>query len=604
MIHAQAKIEAFSLERVYERVAMKSACIVPALAAIAAFASSASADSFLWNNAAGGAFESPENWSTFVFEKDGDGNLSISAESPAARCPGAGDSVYFGGGPYTVTFAGDHEVATLDNYSSTYWSRNGNPADQIVFDLGGHSLSVATRASVFTMYGDYSNLCFSNGTLNCSERLVRAGGGEQWNLGGTSGFGIGVTWGVNWSAGEPWSDWIPHIGMGLSGVEANLDSIYAQGSLATLRIDNGARVTVAKDVSFEKTGSTDFILAGEGTALGCRVFETSGHTATNIVEDGAVLTAQGIVNGWYGEWSDDLKQVAIIVRGGGRIVLTNHASNVTLPYMDGAADGGEGSVYYDVRASSNHRLVVEGEGSELRFDEAGDWRCPQFLLGSRQDSTNNFLVARDGALVHGSDSSSIVLGGAPGSFGHGVEIDDATVFVGHFLCGSEWANWDFGEGRMGQSSNAVLRVSGENALLEVRSYGASGNEANGCGGAMTLNYNAHLDIEIPPDGFARAPIQVPNNILFAKASEIPGYDTPACHLTLRALDWTRRHPATRQVLVSTGYDSTAAFQALIDNAVFPDVGGTAYMGELSIEDNGTKLVYRCPAAFGTLFMVE
>ena len=68
-----------------------------------AAATSVRADTFLWNNVAGGAFETPSNWKAITLGRDGDGNWEISSEDVAIRCPGAGDDVYFSGGPVTVT---------------------------------------------------------------------------------------------------------------------------------------------------------------------------------------------------------------------------------------------------------------------------------------------------------------------------------------------------------------------------------------------------------------------------------------------------------------------------------------------------------------------
>ncbi|MGI6496670.1 MAG: hypothetical protein ACOX5G_11420 [Kiritimatiellia bacterium] len=572
-----------------------------ALAAALLCASAAPADTFLWNNAAGGAFEAAANWKTIVFENVG-GNWEIVSEADATRCPDAGDAVYFSGGPATVTLAGDRTVDIIDNLSATYWNKYGNPADQIVFDLQGHTLDIASRGELFTMYGDHSSLVFSNGTVLCTAPLAHANGGDQWRIMDTTGFGIGVTWGENWAAGEPWSDWVPHIRLGLSGTEASLAALWLQGSLATATIDNGASVAVAGDVSVNRGGGDTFVLSGTNTTLSCRTFATSGHSQTNIVENGAVLTAAGIANGWYGHWSDALKQVTFLVRGGGKMILTN--DNASLYYVEGVADGGDGAVYYDFLETHNHLVWVDGEGSEIRFDREGGWRNPQFLIGPRKASTNHFLRVSNGALVHGANSSSLVIGGGPGSIDHGVIIEDATVSVGHFLCGSEWPSFETGSPLMGHSSNALIRISGPGALLEARAYGAAGNEANGVAGTITFNYNAHLDIAIPPDGFDQTPIQAPNNRIYSKASEIPGYGTPGCRLTLHARDWSRRHPGSRQVIASSGEDSTGAFQTLIDNASFPDVAGTAYLGELSIEDNGTKLVYACPPAFGTTLFLR
>lgn len=169
-----------------------------------------------------------------------------------------------------------------------------------------------------------------------------------------------------------------------------------------------------------------------------------------------------------------------------------------------------------------------------------------------------------------------------------VEVDSGTVSAAYVGFGSENGN--------GTNINCRLVVRGANARIEA--IGSKYSDP----GEMFFNDGTSIEIEIPADGFhdevgnLRAPIYAARSGWFAAtpSNEATGGRMPKLTLSPDAFD--HANPGKRIVLMemtrTTEDEKKAKGTALLRHlAETADIGATVPGGNLSVSDDGLKLVY-------------
>ena len=146
----------------------------------------------------------------------------------------------------------------------------------------------------------------------------------------------------------------------------------------------------------------------------------------------------------------------------------------------------------------------------------------------------------------------------------GVNVSNATVNCVRLLLGSKVSP--------AASSNDFVHVAGETARINV-----SGNGMD----SIYLRMGARLKFTIPENGFAETPIATAGGVKVENDEDFFAVDPVKLVIDASAFK------GDRVTLISCVSNSTYYLQRLVNNKVF--VGKNR--GKLSIEDNGTKLVY-------------
>ena len=530
------------------------------------------ADTFVWSSPTGGDFEEAANWRV---------NNAI-----PATCPGAGDSILFCAGTYTVILAADHTVAAIDLSTGETETREWDGHDVFfpTINLGKHTLTATDRIDVSLRTPQYWNenpeefgsLTFINGTVVCNGSLMQCGD-EAVNNTSATGFGAGVCWGQNW-----FDRVRGHLVIG-DGATANVASAFVMGYNSGIRVTDGGALHVSGWMQSHHRALEHLSISGTGTTVSIDTFNVSGQPKTNVVENGANASFGQIRWGyWWGEGGN-----ALVVRSGATLSLSRQ---------------NEWEAFAEQTDNIHDSLVlVTGEGSTLAIPENS-----VFQFGNKNNNVNQTLRVENGGAVRGPQSSRIIIGRGPGCTGNCLDVDNGTIEVGKIHFGDSWQVWDFSPDGpyYGYSSNGLFRISGSVPSVHVTSQSWDGGGHMLFEGTVNLDFDTTLQFDIPATGWASAPLLIDSR-LWTAPSTIPGYENaPSCRLVVNPLDFGRARPGMRVILVETAIDSTAAFDTLIANASLGDAAGTAFAGELSIEDNGCKLVYRAPNSNTTVILLR
>jgi len=539
-----------------------------------------------------GDWEAASNWTV-----DGETATTYPGETSDA------DEVWLtNSGTYTITLAANHTVSVFQanktgDYSPAWsWST-------VTVDLGGKRLAVTKRLDVTCetySWGSHPSdpriplsVSFIHGVVSSPSAIsVQYGGGTAAAYEKATGVGSGLAWGPSY-AGR-----VRGI-LGFTGesLTANFNAVQLVSSHSRISVSDGAQVVVTNSVTIgglNDTPSLRIHVTGERSRFSCKqLFDNAYKGHTNLFENGSVSSVGQYVmgNDYWGTGDGGYA----IVRSGATLNLTNTTGNV---YCN------------NQRGLRPMHFVVTGAGSKLTMAGSSTFWIEKF-----SNSPSNTLDVLDGAVFQGSTDNLLLVGACDGAnvlteknFNHMVTVSNATLSVGKLLFGG--IAWDekTKSYMYGVSSNNIFRIQGRNGRIEVSGTGrARAKVGTGYGeeGTANLNYNALLAFEVPPEGFAKVPFAVTNGTLQCKTSLLMD-NVPACRLEIAARKWSHKCGGETQVLVQTAKDSTAAIQALIDNATFVGFRADDPLPTLSLvtEGTSTSLVMTAPPKRGLAVIVR
>jgi hypothetical protein len=115
---------------------------------------------------------------------------------------------------------------------------------------------------------------------------------------------------------------------------------------------------------------------------------------------------------------------------------------------------------------------------------------------------------------------------------------------------------------------------------------------------------AQLRFTLPENGFNATPITTAGGVsVIADASEtVQTYSVVPSKLVIDASAFDPERIGRKQTLLACATDSTASLQRLVDNLEFVNTPSRR-QGTVTVEDNGTKLVYKSIGG-GTVFVLR
>ena len=211
----------------------------------------------------------------------------------------------------------------------------------------------------------------------------------------------------------------------------------------------------------------------------------------------------------------------------------------------------------------------------------------RYVSGLAINSTNCALNVQGGSTFT-AGSAKIEIGATGDSSYCGIHVDDSTMSGCKVLY--------IGSKESGRCcSNDYFHVSGAAA-----SVGVTGTDAD----SIRLRAGAQLRFTLPANGFAATPITTAGGVrVVADADEtVQAYSVVPSKLVIDASAFDPDRLGRRQTLLTCATDSTAALESLAENVEFVNTPARK-RGQVLVEDNGTKLVYR-GACGGTMIVVQ
>jgi hypothetical protein len=185
-------------------------------------------------------------------------------------------------------------------------------------------------------------------------------------------------------------------------------------------------------------------------------------------------------------------------------------------------------------------------------------------------------------------SAKVEIGATGDSSYSGINVDDSTMSGCKVIYIGSKEN-----GRC--SSNDYFHVSGAAASVDV-----TGTDAD----SIKLRAGAQLRFSIPAGGFAATPITTAGGVsVIADADEsVQSYSVVPSRLVIDASAFDSERIGRKQTLLACATDSTASLESLVANVEFVNTPRRS-QGTVTIEDNGTKLVYKSIGG-GTMIVVR
>ena len=118
--------------------------------------------------------------------------------------------------------------------------------------------------------------------------------------------------------------------------------------------------------------------------------------------------------------------------------------------------------------------------------------------------------------------------------------------------------------------------------------------------SIRLRTGARLKFTLPPDGFAATPLTTAGGV--SVVADEASYAVDPVTLVIDASAFDPDRSGRRQTLLTCATDSTTSLQRLADNLTFVNTPARK-RGQMFVEDNGTKLVYK-GACGGTTIVVQ
>ena len=211
----------------------------------------------------------------------------------------------------------------------------------------------------------------------------------------------------------------------------------------------------------------------------------------------------------------------------------------------------------------------------------------RYASGLTINSTNCVLNVLGGSTFT-AGSAKVEIGATGDSSYSGINVDDSTMSGCKVLYIGSKEN-----GRC--SSNDYFHVSGAAA-----SVGVTGTDAD----SIKLRAGAQLRFTLPADGFAATPITTAGGVsVIADADEsVQSYSVVPSKLVIDASAFDSERIGRKQTLLACATDSTASLESLVANVEFVNTPRRS-QGTVTIEDNGTKLVYKSIGG-GTVIVIR
>ena len=550
------------------RIITKAMRLFSLVAAVVIPAAKLAAGGFYYNcEGDSGTFESPLNW--YV------------ENVVQATFPGESDEICCTNGLKTVRFetpGTTHRVArvTLD--------KNINN-QKLAIDMNGGELHVAgTVAIVASRYAAgvvQPYFCITNGTLYADSGMDVGRSDNNYH-------GIFEAFGPD-----------THVVMGTG-------KFTAKGYNSTVNIGGGASVTWAGKgyLSMENgnngyfTGEdavAKFDLTGAGTTLEC----TNGFRVCNNarlrVADKAVVEMSGFSTvGEYGH--KDRNSIGIeagVVGTSGAVVEIDDA---TFSITNGACVMVAES---SSQALAGHEFIVKNGGT---FNFSGN---TQFFLGFVQNpgypATNNCLrvysgarFSSDGNEVQGEDTDvgSIMVGGSGCCYDNGIHVSNGVVSVNHITLGGNE-----------NASNNWLRIEGRASRILLNQKDASfGNRTwSRRNPALGIHSNARVEFVLGPDGFDNVPIEFTTTV--GNVYGLQGEGQKA-QIVVEERGFAHSHANESITLIKTLNANNREFLAQLASDAVVVADRECDVGEFSVSEDGTSLLYTTPKKSGMVIVVR
>ena len=524
-----------------------------------------------------GAFETLGNW------RDVDA---------ADALPGTDNTVELPFGTYKISLGQNQTIGAMR-------ARNGGisytPRIDVTLDMCGHKLTVMGNVEAQGAYGysenRYARLTLTNGTFQAEE--LKLGAYSDYIIDRTATT-IGYN-GTEPGVARPFMAGTGSLCVEGPGTTATIrKDITMLGAFTRLRVAGGATFSckgvrayaeqdrmssypagvydrmqleftgagttanlndlwIHRDVDFTVSdGAAVTVAAGSETfaSVGCNIscigrsFEEIGGNSTRMVVDNASLTlkSQGFA-------------VGVVYKGSG-------GPGTSMTVRNGAT----------VTLSGMSRFFVG---------------VARYVSGSSFNSTNCVLNVQGGSTFT-AGSSKVEIGATGDSSYSGINVDDSTMSGCKVIYIGSKEN-----GRC--SSNDYFHVSGAAASVGVTGTGAD---------SIKLRAGAQLRFTLPENGFAATPITTAGGVsVIADADEtVQTYSVVPSKLVIDASAFDPERIGRKQTLLACATDSTASLESLAANVEFVNTPARK-RGQVTVEDNGTKLVYKSIGG-GTVIVIR
>ena len=510
----------------------------------------------------------------------------------ADALPGTDNTVELPLGTYTITLGQDQTVGALR-------ARNGRisytPRIDATVDMGGHKLTVMGNVEAQGTYGyssdRFARLSFTNGTFQAEELKLgatsdlvvdRTGAWIGYKSGYTTAFGNG--------AGSLSVD-------GPGTTVAIRKDITMVGPFTSLRVAGGATFSCKGIRAYAQRDRASSYPAGVYDRAQIEI--TGAGTTANIndlwihrdvdftISDGATVTipssseyfaSVGCYIGCIGRSFEDV--------GGNSTRMVVDNASLTLR----STGFGVGVSYKGSGGAGTSMTVRNGGTVTLLGLQRFFVGVSRYVSGSRFNSTNCVLNLLSGSTFvrTGGTAARIEVGATGDTSYSGVNVDNSTIAnINAIYVGSKET------GRC--SSNDYFHVSGAAASVNL-----VGTDAD----SIKLRAGAQLKFTLPANGFNATPITTAGGVsVIADTSEtVQTYSVVPSKLVIDASAFDPERIGRKQTLLSCATDSTASLQSLVDNLEFVNTPARR-RGTVTIEENGTKLVYKSTGG-GTVIVIR
>lgn len=499
-----------------------------------------------WWNGGDGSFGTVGNWS---------------GVGVAKAVPGTESTVELPYGTYTISLDRDRTVGAMRARNGHVYYFPSRPIDATV-DMGGHKLTVlgSYRGEARSGYNDmrFARLNLTNGTFQAES--IRIGD-----------LADRIVDNVKW---KDYEDAFQY-GSGTFCVEGPdttatiRKDVALEGMCTAFRVAGGATFSCGGEMAVcSKQNRIDAYPAGkydralvEFTGAGTKgtFYSFRGYNDVDVVvSDGASLTVNANAEnfGALGSGISSIGRSFEELPGSGSIVVDNASlSLLSVGFAIGVSYMAKDSGGSTMTLRNNATLTLGSSTARFFVGVANTgYECRRCVLNVLDGSTFDGSTARIEVGTAGGDASFC-----------GVNVSNATVncktiYLGPYTDG------------VYSSSNHFLNVSGAAPRINIASTDAY---------SLKLRMGSTLKFTIPADGFADTPIVTAGGVTVYDDENNAAVDP--VKLVIDASEFK----GDRVTLISCVSNSTFWLQRLVNNKVF--VGKNR--GKLSIEDNGTKLVY-------------
>ena len=516
----------------------------------------------MWWNGADGTFGTPGSWTDV---------------DPTQVIPNADNTVVLSDGTYTVQLDTDRTVAAL-------WANNGNVLRtsrlDTTLDLGGHTLMVhgdCRAESTWGMGNRFSRLALTNGTFKANAVQIGAIHDTIFcepNI---------VAQDVAFKAGSG-----TFVVEG-PGTDVNIRKEFRMvGPFTHLRVAGGASFSCGRlrtysmkyrDSTYPSDAYDRALIEFTGPGTRGSLGSTWIHRDVDIfITDGASVTVRGsselfaVLNYWC---SNIGRSCESYYGNSTRMVIDNATLQLrSNGFVVGASYKGNG-----------------GEGTTLTLRNGATLAVTnvyRFVVGSARNESkyncmNCALDVLDGSSFVGGSNTKLEVGASGNASFCGVNVSNSTARCNVLYVGTKQSATC--------SSNDFLHVAGVAARVDVLSTTVD---------SIRLRTGARLKFTLPPDGFTTTPLMTAGGVSVVADEASYAVDPVTLEIDASAFDPDLR--GRRQTLLTCATASTASLERLADNLTFVNTP-TRKRGQVFVEDNGTKLVYKGPSD-GTVIVVQ